>query len=483
MPDLNYLSITEAHELLVAKKISAQELTEFYIGKIRNLNPKIRAILTVCESQALKQAKKVDTKITSGAEIGLLEGIPYTAKDMFMTKGIRTTAASKILEDYSPPYSATVIEKLDHAGAVLIAKVNQDEFAHGGSTENSSYHVTHNPWDLERVPGGSSGGSAASVAADFGIFSLGTDTGGSIRQPASYCGVTGFKPTYGVVSRYGVIAMASSFDCVGPVARSAEDAQIVFEVIAGKDSKDSTTIALSDKTLNDKNPDGKLKAVFYDDEDSVVVSRGVAAIDSSLLDIRTEASIAELVPLELALAAYYVLVPSEISSNLERYDGLRYGSKAKDSKDLLDSYMKTRSQFLGPEVVRRNIIGTYALSAGYYDAYYKKAMQVRTLIIEALNKVFEANDAILIPTTLQPAFKLGSKSDPVEMYKTDLLTVFANLAGVPAISIPIGFDPTTGLPMGLQIIGKQGDDKKVLAIAKRIQSGSDWHNSAKELKL
>ncbi len=483
MPDLNYLSITEAHELLVAKKISAQELTEFYIGKIRNLNPKIRAILTVCESQALKQAKKVDTKIASGAEIGLLEGIPYTAKDMFLTKGIRTTAASKILEDYIPPYSATVIEKLDQAGAVLIAKVNQDEFAHGGSTENSSYHVTHNPWDLDRVPGGSSGGSAASVAADFGIFSLGTDTGGSIRQPASYCGVTGFKPTYGVVSRYGVIAMASSFDCVGPVARSAKDAQIVFEVIAGKDSKDSTTIALSDKTPRDKKPVGKLKAVFYDDEDSNVVSKGVAAIDSSLLNIQTEASIAELVPLELALAAYYVLVPSEISSNLERYDGVRYGSKAKDSKDLLDSYMKTRSEFLGPEVVRRNIIGTYALSAGYYDAYYKKAMQVRTLIIQALNKVFESNDAILVPTTLEPAFKLGSKSDPVEMYKTDLLTVFANLAGVPAISIPIGFEPTTGLPMGLQIIGKQGDDIKVLAIAKHIQSDSNWHNKLKELKL
>ena len=304
MPDLNYLSITEAHELLVAKKISAQELTEFYIGKIRNLNPKIRAILTVCESQALSQAKKVDTKIASGAEIGLLEGIPYTAKDMFLTQGIRTTAASKILEDYIPPYSATVIEKLDQAGAVLIAKVNQDEFAHGGSTENSSYHVTHNPWDLDRVPGGSSGGSAASVAADFGIFSLGTDTGGSIRQPASYCGVTGFKPTYGVVSRYGVVAMASSFDCVGPVARSAKDAQIVFEVIAGKDSKDSTTIALSDKTPREKNPVGKLKAVFYDDEDSDVVSRGVAAIEGSLLDIQTEASIAELVPLELALAAY-----------------------------------------------------------------------------------------------------------------------------------------------------------------------------------
>lgn len=483
MPDLNYLSITEAHELLVAKKISAQELTEFYIGKIRNLNPKVRAILTVCESQALKQAKKVDAKIASGAEIGMLEGIPYTAKDMFLTKGIRTTAASKILEDYTPPYSATVIEKLDQAGAVLIAKVNQDEFAHGGSTENSSYHATHNPWDLDRVPGGSSGGSAASVAADFGIFSLGTDTGGSIRQPASYCGVTGFKPTYGVVSRYGVIAMASSFDCIGPLARSAEDAQIVFEVIAGKDSKDSTTIALSDKTLSDKSPVGKLKAVFYDDEDSDVVSNGVAAIDGSLLDIRTEASIAELVPLELALAAYYVLVPSEISSNLERYDGVRYGSKAKDSKDLLDSYMKTRSEFLGPEVVRRNIIGTYALSAGYYDAYYKKAMQVRTLIIQALNKVFEANDAILVPTTLEPAFKLGSKTDPVEMYKTDLLTVFANLAGVPAISIPIGFEPTTGLPMGLQIIGKQGDDKKVLAIAKNIQSDSDWHNKLKELKL
>lgn len=483
MPDLNYLSITEAHELLVAKKISAQELTEFYIGKIRNLNPKIRAILTVCESQALSQAKKVDAKITSGAEIGLLEGIPYTAKDMFLTKGIRTTAASKILEDYIPPYSATVIEKLDQAGAVLIAKVNQDEFAHGGSTENSSYHVTHNPWNLDRVPGGSSGGSAASVAADFGIFSLGTDTGGSIRQPASYCGVTGFKPTYGVVSRYGVIAMASSFDCVGPVARSAEDVQIVFEIIAGKDSKDSTTIALSDKTPRDKKPVGKLKAVFYDDEDSNIVSKGVAAIDGSLLDIQTEASIAELVPLELALAAYYVLVPSEISSNLERYDGVRYGSKAKDSKDLLDSYMKTRSEFLGSEVVRRNIIGTYALSAGYYDAYYKKAMQVRTLIIESLNKVFEAKDAILVPTTLEPAFKLGSKSDPVEMYKTDLLTVFASLAGVPAISIPIGFEHTTGLPMGLQIIGRQGDDIKVLAIAQQIQANSNWHNKLKELKL
>lgn len=402
---------------------------------------------------------------------------------MFLTKGIRTTAASKILEDYIPPYSATVIEKLDQAGAVLIAKVNQDEFAHGGSTENSSYHVTHNPWNLDRVPGGSSGGSAASVAADFGIFSLGTDTGGSIRQPASYCGVTGFKPTYGVVSRYGVIAMASSFDCVGPVARSAEDVQIVFEIIAGKDSKDSTTIALSDKTPRDKKPVGKLKAVFYDDEDSNIVSKGVAAIDGSLLDIQTEASIAELVPLELALAAYYVLVPSEISSNLERYDGVRYGSKAKDSKDLLDSYMKTRSEFLGSEVVRRNIIGTYALSAGYYDAYYKKAMQVRTLIIESLNKVFEAKDAILVPTTLEPAFKLGSKSDPVEMYKTDLLTVFASLAGVPAISIPIGFEHTTGLPMGLQIIGRQGDDIKVLAIAQQIQANSNWHNKLKELKL
>jgi aspartyl-tRNA(Asn)/glutamyl-tRNA(Gln) amidotransferase subunit A len=476
MADLNYLSIKEAHELLKSKQVSAVELTQFYLDKIAKLDHKIKAVLTVTKDDSLAKAKMVDDKIQKGLDIGVLEGIPYTAKDMFLTKGVRTTAASKILDNYIPPYNATVIQKLDEAGAIMIAKVNQDEFAHGGSTENSAYGPTLNPWDESRVPGGSSGGSAVAVAADFGIFSLGTDTGGSIRQPAAFCGVTGFKPSYGAVSRFGVVAMASSFDCIGPIARSAEDAQIVHDAISGLDPKDSTTVEYANpKEVEFKN------AIYYPGDlemDSLIDS-----IDIDNFKIEKAKGIDELEHSNLAVPAYYVLVPSEISSNLERYDGIRYGSSAKDAQNLADTYFKTRGEYLGPEVKRRNMIGTYALSAGYYEAYYKKAMQVRTLIINSINDVLNKHDVIMMPTTLEPAFKIGAKSDPVAMYKTDLLTVFANLAGLPAVSIPFGQDEKTGLPMGLQIIGKQGEDMKVLALAEKIQSGSDWHIKVKELKI
>lgn len=477
MTGLDYLTISEAHKLLAKKTISATELVNFYITKIHNLNPKIRAVLTVCEKEALAQAKLVDQRITKGETIGLLEGIPYTAKDMFLTKGIKTTAASKILKDYIPPYSATVIEKLNQSGAILLAKVNQDEFAHGGSTENSSFHPTHNPWNLDYVPGGSSGGSAAAVAADFGIFSLGTDTGGSIRQPAAYCGVTGLKPSYGLVSRYGVIAMASSFDCIGPITRSAADAQIVLSCIAGLDSADSTTIQSDIKSPGK----AEVKNIKTFELDSLPEAGEVIRLLNTK-GVKIQAESGHLLNESLALATYYILVPSEISSNLERYDGIRYGSRAKNSLDLLQTYLKTRGEYFGPEVKRRNVIGTYALSVGYYDAYYKKAMQVRTQIIETFNKYFKDCDLIITPTTIGGAFKFGAKSDPVEMYKTDLLTVAANLAGLPAISIPAGFDEN-GMPLGMQIIGPQGGDITVLQLAQTIQEGTDWHNKVKELKL
>jgi len=474
--DLNYLSIDAAHDMLVSGKVTAEDLVKYHLDKIKKLNPKVRSVITIDEKSAIDKAKAVDTKISEGKQIGLLEGIPYTAKEMFMAKGTKTTAASKILEDFIAPYSATAIRKLDEAGAILIAKVNQDEFAHGGSTENSAYHPTHNPWDLERVPGGSSGGSAAAVAADMGIFSLGTDTGGSIRQPAAFCGVTGFKPSYGAVSRYGVISMASSFDCIGPISRSAKDTEIVFDAISGLDPRDSTSVDYKfDK------PKEQLKAIYYEvgnEVDSLINNQNFKH-----LEVAATKPIKELGVTEESLAAYYILVPSEISSNLERYDGVRYGARTQNSSNLNETYTKTRGEFFGPEVKRRNLLGAYTLSAGYYDAYYKKAMQLRTIIKNRVNEVLDKYDVILVPTTIEPAFKIGSKADPVEMYKTDVLTVFANLAGVPSISIPFGFDESSGLPLGLQIIGKQGDDKKILEIAKTIQDATDYHKKVGEIKL
>ncbi len=478
--DLAYLSIGEAHKLLVDKRVNAVELTQYYLDRIAQYDAKVRACLTVCAAEALAAAKQVDAKITAGQDIGMLEGIPYTAKDMFLTKGVRTTAASKILGNFIPPFSATVIEKLDAAGAIMIAKVNQDEFAHGGSTENSGFHPTHNPWDLARVPGGSSGGSAAAVAADFGIFSLGTDTGGSIRQPAAYCGVVGLKPTYGAVSRYGVVAMGSSLDCIGPIARSAEDAQLVFDAIMERDVRDATTIEL-DRTRANIAKDRMFRLKNYSaldlNDDSLGDMAGfMEAMHADGHNVDATAQDAKDKPVQdsAALAAYYILTPSEISSNLSRYDGVRFGHSSEQAHALRETYDKTRDEGFGDEVKRRVLTGTYTLSAGYYDAYYKKAMQVRTLLREQFARAFADCDILITPTTLAPAFRMGEKHDPIEMYKTDILTVSANLAGIPALSIPIGF--VDGMPVGLQLMAPQGHDADLLAIANAYQKTSAWHD-------
>ncbi len=478
--DMAYLSIREAHELLQNKKIRAVELTQYYLDRITRYDDRVRACLTVCAAEALAVAKRVDAKLAAGKQIGLLEGVPYTAKDMFLTKGIRTTAASKILENFIPPFSATVIEKLEAAGAIMIAKVNQDEFAHGGSTENSGFHPTHNPWDLARVPGGSSGGSAAAVAADFGIFSLGTDTGGSIRQPAAYCGVTGLKPTYGAVSRYGVVAMGSSLDCIGPIARSADDAAVVFDVIMGRDPRDATTIEL-DSERSTIAQDRVFRFKNYSSLDLRTDSLGDIAgfmetmqADGHSVDASPQDARHKPVQDSAALAAYYILTPSEISSNLSRYDGVRFGHSSEQAQTLRETYDKSRDEGLGDEVKRRVLTGTYTLSAGYYDAYYKKAMQVRTRLREQFARAFEDCDVLVTPTTLAPAFKMGEKHDPIEMYKTDILTVSANLAGIPALSIPIGF--VDGMPVGLQLMAPQGHDADLLAVASTYQQKSAWHD-------
>ncbi len=389
---------------------------------------------------------------------------------MFLVEGTRTTAASQILKDFVAPYTATAIAKVEAAGAILLAKVNQDEFAHGGSTEYSSFHPTKNPRDLAYVPGGSSGGSAAAVAAGIGLFSLGTDTGGSIRQPAAYCGVVGVKPTYGLVSRYGVVAMASSLDVIGPLANTVDDAALVLEVIAGQDEHDATTIALESYDFHRADKLGRIGVVQeylegltddvrarYDEMLGQLVAAGWRVEPVSLPQ------------LVHALPTYYIVTPSEISSNLERYDGIRYGSRSTDPADLLATYRQTKGEFFGPEVQRRILTGTYALSAGYYDAYYKKAMQIRTLLRKDFARAFEGCDILIGPTTPAPAFKLGSNSsDPVQMYLADIMTVAANLAGIPAISIPVQ-GPST-LPLGLQIMAPQTGEASMFTAARAAEA-------------
>lgn len=479
MADLSYISIEQAHGLLVSKEISCVELVNYYLEQITKYDGQLKTVITLNKANALKQASTIDNKIDNGEDIGLLEGIPYVAKDMFLTEGVQTTAASQILKDFTPPYSATVIEKLNSTGAILLAKVNQDEFAHGGSTENSGYHNTYNPWDTERVPGGSSGGSAVAVAADFCVFALGTDTGGSIRQPSAYCGVSGFKPTYGLVSRYGVVSMASSFDCIGPIARDTSDIAIIMKTIAAKDPKDSTTIKIDDYDFTRQIDTKKLK-VGYLQSYSEILEDSINSL-KPLVDSIEPIKESEFIDPAMALAAYYILVPSEISSNLERYDGIKYGQVSKNAKNIEEVYSKSRNEFFGPEVKRRILTGTYALSAGYYDAYYKKAMRVRKSIINTFEELFTKYDIIITPTTTDPAFKVGEKSDPISMYNTDLLTVAANLAGIPAISIPTS--PKYNLPMGLQIMAPQTKDFLVLDVASQYQKSTSWHTKIQEITL
>ena len=472
--------IRQLHEKLKNGQIKSADLTKKYLETIESKNGELNAFLDVFQERALQQAKKVDDKIKKGDEIKLLEGIPCAIKDNLCIAGTRTTAASKILDNYIAPYDATVIEILNRQGAVYLGKTNLDEFAMGSSTENSAFGVTKNPYDPQRVAGGSSGGSAAAVAAEMAVWALGSDTGGSIRQPASLCGVVGLKPTYGRVSRYGLIAMASSYDQIGPLAKTVDDAAIVLDAICDKDVHDNTTVEKKENESFSKNmlPDlkgkkiGLIREFFAEGLDDKVKSAVMKKLEQA------KESGAELVEIEMpllknSLAIYYLMMPSEVSSNLARLDGIRYGlSETEQAKNILEVYLKSRKKGFGDEPKRRIILGTYALSAGYYDAYYKKAQQVRELIKKDFARAFEQVDVLASPTSPTTAFKIGEKSDdPLEMYLADVYTVCANVGMLPAISIPSGTieEQGKGLPVGLQLMGKWWDEQNMLNIASALE--------------
>jgi len=467
--DLTELTIKQAHEGLVQKKFSCKDLTLAYLENIKKLDGKINAYLTVTEYLALSQAEKVDEKIGRGEEIKMLEGIPCAIKDAIMVEGEKCTAASKILENYIAPYDATVIKKLKDLGVVILGKTNTDEFTMGSSTENSAFKITKNPHDLTRVAGGSSGGSAAAVSANMACFTLGSDTGGSIRQPASLCGVVGLCPTYGAVSRYGLIAHASSLDQIGPFAKTVEDAQIVLEAIAGRDEKDSTS-----KDYEFKKFDASLKGIKIGVPKEYFakgIDPEVEKVIRSAIEKAKKAG-AEIVEMSLpsseyALACYYVIDPSEISANLARFDGIKYGL-SEPSEKLLDVYLKSRGKGFGAEVKRRIMIGTYCLSSGYYDAYYKKAQEARELIRQDFEKAFKKVDLLFCPVSPFPAFKIGEKADnPLAMYLADIYTIPMKLAGLPGLSLPAG--KIGSLPVGLQIIGNHFEENKILSVAQELE--------------
>jgi len=484
------LTIREVHEGLVQKKFSATDVVQSCLEHIEKNDGHIHAFLDVHGASALEHARVVDEKIAKGAEIGVLEGVPIAVKDNMLLAGTRTTAGSKILESYIASYDATVIAKLKKEGAIVIGKTNMDEFAMGSSTENSAFGPTKNPWDTDRVPGGSSGGSAAAVCADECIAALGSDTGGSIRQPASLCGVVGLKPTYGAVSRYGLIAMASSLDQIGPFAKTVEDAAILFDAIKGADAHDSSSATASlQPTLPSLKESvagmkiGVPKEYFIEgmDED---VSRTVR---DALEVLKKEG--AELIDIELphtsyALSVYYVIMPAEVSANLARLDGIRYGRQASDAKDLAETYRRSRGEGFGPETRRRIMLGTYALAAGYYDAYYKKAQSVRQLVRRDFDNAFRSVDCIVTPTSPTPAFLLGEKtSDPLAMYLADIFTVSANIAGVPGLVVPCGFVSRgeSRLPVGLQFLGRHFDEETVLRAGHAYESATEWHTQKSPL--
>ncbi|PLZ96672.1 Asp-tRNA(Asn)/Glu-tRNA(Gln) amidotransferase GatCAB subunit A [Fischerella thermalis CCMEE 5268] len=477
-------SIRELHKQLVKKERSAVEITQEALDRIQALEPKLHSFLCVTAERALEQARAVDAKIAAGEEIGLLAGIPIGIKDNICTKGINTTCASRILENFVPPYEATVTQKLAAADAVMVGKTNLDEFAMGGSTETSAYGLTANPWDLSRVPGGSSGGSAAAVAAGECVISLGSDTGGSIRQPASFCGVVGIKPTYGLVSRYGLVAFASSLDQIGPFARSVEDAAILLQAIAGYDPKDSTSLKVSipDYAASlkpDLKPRGQLrigiiKETFGEGLDSQVEQAITKALDQ-LQNLGAEIHVVSCPRFRYGLPSYYIIAPSEASANLARYDGVKYGYRAEEAENLMEMYTRTRASGFGAEVKRRIMLGTYALSAGYYDAYYLKAQKVRTLIKEDFERAFEQVHVLACPTAPTTAFKAGEKTaDPLSMYLVDLMTIPVNLAGLPGISVPCGFDDN-GLPIGLQLIGRPLREDQLFQVAYAYEQSTPWH--------
>ena len=473
-------TVAELSKALRSREVSSVELTQAYLEKIATVNERLNTYITTCDELALKQAAKADRLIADGNQNPLL-GIPIAHKDIFCTKNIKTTCGSKMLENFVSPYDATIVSKLNKAGAVTLGKTNMDEFAMGSSNETSYFGSVKNPWDTNKVPGGSSGGSAAAVAADLCAIATGTDTGGSIRQPASFCGVTGLKPSYGRVSRWGMIAFASSLDQAGPISKSAEDAAILMNVIAGADNLDSTSSGtpVVDYTLNLNDPLHGLKigvpkqhfteGLSADVEESIRLSlKQFEKLGASITQV-------DLPNNHLSVPAYYVVAPAEASANLSRYDGVRYGFRCDNPIDLEDMYMRTRSEGFGSEVKRRIMVGTYALSAGYYDAYYQKAQKIRRLIKNDFDAAFETVDVIVGPTSPHTAFSLGATTDPVKMYLEDIYTIAVNLAGLPGISIPAGFGGN--LPIGMQIIGKEFAEARLLNVAHQYQQVTEWHKS------
>lgn len=472
-------SIAELAQGLRKGDYSSQELTQHYLQRIEKLDGKYNSFISVTAEQALEQAQQADLRLNKG-DAPMLCGIPMAHKDIFCTQGVRTSCGSKMLDNFVPPYDASVISRFQQSGSVSLGKTNMDEFAMGSSNESSFYGAVKNPWQLDCVPGGSSGGSAAAVAAQLAPAATGTDTGGSIRQPAALCGLTGLKPTYGRVSRYGMIAFASSLDQGGPMSRNAEDAALLLNVMAGFDPRDSTCIdkAVPDYTssLNDS-LDGLrigLPKEYFGEGLNSDIQKAVEQAIKSYEALGATIKEISLPHTELAVPAYYVIAPAEASANLSRFDGVRYGYRCENPQNLQDLYTRTRAEGFGAEVKRRILVGAYALSAGYYDAYYKKAQCIRRLIKNDFVSAFEEVDVIMGPTTPSPAFKLGEKSnDPVTMYLEDIYTISVNLAGLPGLSIPAGF--TEGKPIGLQLIGNYFEEAKLLNIAHRYQQESDWH--------
>ena len=475
------------HDMLVNKEITSLELTEAVLARIDEVEGDVQAYLTVTRDEALAQAKAVDEKIARGEEIAFLEGIPGAIKDNICTKGVKTTCASRILQKFMPPYDATVVQKLAAQNPVVLGKTNLDEFAMGGSTENSAFHPTHNPWNTDCVPGGSSGGSAAAVAAGTAVWALGSDTGGSIRQPASFCGVVGMKPTYGRVSRYGLVAYASSLDQIGPITKDVTDCANILNIIAGRDEMDSTSI---DSVVPDytKSLVQDVKGLKIGLPKEYFVKGMDPEVEGAVKDAvkQLEALGAEVVEISLpntdyAISTYYLIAPAEAATNLARYDGVSYGERAEDAADLVEMMTRTRSQYLGEEVKRRIMIGNYALSAGYYDAYYLKALKVRRLVKEDYDKAFKEVDVIICPAAPSVAYKIGEKIDnPLEMYLQDACTVPLNLAGLPGISVPCGYNKDK-MPIGMQIIGKALDEETLIRVAYTYEQSQSYHQDRAQL--
>jgi aspartyl-tRNA(Asn)/glutamyl-tRNA(Gln) amidotransferase subunit A len=473
--DLTSLTIDATRTALQDRKTTATALAEAFYSKIETDDPRIGAYLTLCKDRALAKAAEIDARTAKGGKLPPLAGVPVGVKDVMVTQGVRTTAGSQILGNYIPPYDCTAVARMEAAGAIVLGKTNCDEFAMGSSNENSAWHPVHNPRDLSRVPGGSSGGSAAAVAADMAVATLGSDTGGSIRQPASFCGVVGLMPTYGRVSRYGLIAFASSLDRIGPITKTVKDAATVLQVIAGRDPMDSTSadVPVPDYLAELEKPEHGLKlgvpAEYFGEAVDPEVRNAVETAIQKLASLGCEIVPVSLPHTKYAIPTYYIVATAEASSNLARFDGVRYGYRTKGARNLSEMYRRTREEGFGTEVKRRIMLGTYALSAGYYEAYYLKAQKVRTLLARDFEEAFKKVDAIVTPTSPTAAFKLGEKvNDPLAMYLADIFTVTANLVGIPGISVPCG-ETKEKLPIGLQILGKHFDEGTILRVGHAVE--------------